>query len=154
MPPVLLVSLKRYIFTERGMEKIQKRISFQSTLRIPGKLMVAREQTAHYELVATCSHHGHGHGGENTQLSNPPETFLFHWYILSLYIWKHAFQIPLIHVGDHYTSNVKQPDGSWVHFDDSMLYSTKEKDVISDAPYLMLYMKINPARVPGRNTRE
>ncbi|GMH40137.1 hypothetical protein BSKO_08041 [Bryopsis sp. KO-2023] len=65
LPPVLLVSLKRYVFTASGMEKIQKRIRFAKTLEIPGKFMAEGRQGAQYELIATCSHHGQGYGGDH-----------------------------------------------------------------------------------------
>lgn len=69
LPPVLLVSLKRYTFTAGGMEKIQKKITFGRTLNIPAKYLVSGEQSAQYELIATCSHHGRGHGGAESESS-------------------------------------------------------------------------------------
>lgn len=68
LPPVLLISLKRYAFTASGMEKIQKKISFGRKLSIPAKYLVSGEQSAQYELIATCSHHGRGHGGVKNKL--------------------------------------------------------------------------------------
>jgi len=41
--------------------------------------------------------------------------------------------------GDHYTANVLQRDGYWVHFNDSTFQQTSLSDVLSQTPYLLMY---------------
>ncbi|CAD7697139.1 unnamed protein product [Ostreobium quekettii] len=66
LPQVLLVSLKRYAYTEDGLQKIHKRIGFGSMLTIQRQwLAESKPIRADYRLVATCSHHGRGHGGDH-----------------------------------------------------------------------------------------
>ena len=40
---------------------------------------------------------------------------------------------------DHYTANVVQRDGSWIHFNDSTIKRTSVTDVLSETPYLLMY---------------
>eukprot|EP00890_Picochlorum_soloecismus_P000320 jgi/Picsp_1/1289/NSC_04770-R1_ubiquitin carboxyl-terminal hydrolase 24 len=42
----------------------------------------------------------------------------------------------------HYTTNVQQKDGSWLHFDDEHIYSLRDGQILNDTPYLLIYQRI------------
>ena len=41
----------------------------------------------------------------------------------------------------HYTTNVQQKDGSWLHFDDEHIYSLRDGQILHDIPYLLIYQR-------------
>ena len=41
----------------------------------------------------------------------------------------------------HYTTNVQQKDGSWLHFDDEHIYGLRDGQILHDIPYLLIYQR-------------
>eukprot|EP00803_Ostreobium_quekettii_P011113 evm.model.scf_1023.4 EVM.evm.TU.scf_1023.4 scf_1023:31337-34852(+) len=66
LPEVLLVSLKRYAYTAEGLQKIDKPIAFGAVLSMQRQWLAdTKPSRVGYRLVATCSHHGKGYGGDH-----------------------------------------------------------------------------------------
>lgn len=63
LPQCLIISLKKYAYSQNGMIKLDKNIIFENELKIISKWMVDKKRNYKYKLMATCSHHGLGHGG-------------------------------------------------------------------------------------------
>ena len=41
----------------------------------------------------------------------------------------------------HYTADVRQPDGSWLRFDDAKVFTVAPGRVLQERAYLLLYQK-------------
>ncbi|PSC70741.1 Ubiquitin carboxyl-terminal hydrolase 24 [Micractinium conductrix] len=42
----------------------------------------------------------------------------------------------------HYTADVRQPDDSWLRFDDGNVFAVKQQDVLTNRPYLLFYQRV------------
>lgn len=43
----------------------------------------------------------------------------------------------------HYTADVRQPDDSWLRFDDGNVFQVKQQDVLTNRPYLLFYQRVS-----------
>ncbi len=46
--------------------------------------------------------------------------------------------------GGHYTSDVLQPDGRWLRFNDAVVDLVAEGTVLAEKPYLLFYQRVPP----------
>ncbi len=46
--------------------------------------------------------------------------------------------------GGHYTSDVLQPDGRWLRFNDAVVDLVAEGTVLVEKPYLLFYQRVPP----------
>lgn len=42
----------------------------------------------------------------------------------------------------HYTADVRQPDDSWLRFDDGNVFQVKQQEVLTNRPYLLFYQRV------------
>jgi ubiquitin C-terminal hydrolase len=44
--------------------------------------------------------------------------------------------------GGHYTADVQQGDGRWLHFNDAEVDQVSQKQVLEQKPYLLVYQRV------------
>ncbi|XP_005091355.2 ubiquitin carboxyl-terminal hydrolase 10 [Aplysia californica] len=121
LPPVLIMHLKLFEYSNGNGQKIQKKVTFDVDLQIPkeiisrvGKTKYASPKSRNYKLFGVVNHHGR-------KMND-----------------------------GHYTSDVFLPVASgWLRFDDSEIVPIQEADVLyySDRsmPYLLFYRRMDVA---------
>ncbi|GFR64159.1 ubiquitin carboxyl-terminal hydrolase 10 [Elysia marginata] len=119
LPPVLIMHLKLFQYSDGNGKKIQKKIDFDVDLTIPketlsrvGKNKYMSPKSRSYKLFGVVNHHG------------------------------------LKMTDGHYTSDVFLPIASgWLRFDDSEVYAIHEKQVLQHSdrhmPYLLFYRRMD-----------
>lgn len=51
--------------------------------------------------------------------------------------------VPMCAAAGHYTADVLQPDGRWLHFNDAAADMASEAQVLHGKPYLLFYHRVH-----------
>jgi ubiquitin carboxyl-terminal hydrolase 10 len=153
LPPVLVISIKRFIFDEvRGVLKSAKHIEISSKLEIPSESL---SRNAHLDFHST-----HAYASSSSSSSNEEESEgklsskVYHLYAGNIdQLHPNFFYLLVVQhhgkfsEGGHYTSDILHQSDQWYRFDDSSVTTIDEKLVTGEQkdrqPYILFYIEKN-----------